>query len=520
MSRPSIADFVEDELLRAPLLVDAVIDVVVDEWRQAFNVAGRSGGDLSRMLQLRRGDVMSATLRSLRLLATQGDAGSAERTVAPKRAQLSLVDENDVVADLESGRCAERIKSEAEAELREVHSYTSALVGDFAVSRETNPLRPEVFARALWDGCQMLPAAPAVRLDAYRRAIAPLARCVRSALAAACGRLAAQGVEPAAYRTLIFAPGSGAATPERVYTPPEDLTTLRDSMLGQLDSTADRPTPSAGDPHSPRPVAPGRKPSRAPTPRAPGHAPAPKPPVMRMMDRLYAEIGTEAGIPAQVGVLLDELRPAFERIAPTDPTMIERFDHPVWQFIDRLVFVFATTPPAERQRLAGLAHNLIAHLVADPSPGAERFAWAIDKLDVHERQSLALAVHASADEIHRLAQATPAASGTDASALDVGTLDTVPGDMLDTSTAGDVERGTLGAVAPGDRLRVFLQGEWRSLQLLWTRDDVWLLRDLTGGRHWALRPGVIARLAAERLALPLRVRSLARRAAERVQASL
>lgn len=520
MSRPSIADFVEDELLRAPLLFDAVIDVVVDEWRQAFNVAGRSGGDLSRMLQLRRNDVMAATLRSLRLLAGQRDPGGADRSAAPKRAQLSLVDENDVVADLESGRCAERIKSEAEAELREVHSYTSALVGDFAVSRETNPLRPEVFARAFWDGCQVLPAAPEVRLDAYRRAIAPLARCVRSALAAACQRLASQGVEPAAYRTLIFAPGAGTATPERVYTPPENLATLRDSMLGQL-APADEWAPlGMDDPHSPRPVAPGRRSAHAPAPRAPSPAPAPKPPVMRMMERLYAEIGAEAGLPAQVGVLLDELRPAFERVAPTDPTMIERFDHPVWRFIDRLVFTFATTPPAERARLAGLAHNLISHLVADPSPGAERFAWAIEKLEVHERQSLALAVHASADEIHRLAQAMPAAGAPGASALDVGTLDTVPGDMLETVSPGEVERGTLGPVAPGDRLRVFLQGEWRSLQLLWTRDDVWLLRDLTGGRHWALRPGVIDRLAAERLALPLRVRSLARRAAERVQASL
>jgi hypothetical protein len=145
---------------------------------------------------------------------------------------------------------------------------------------------------------------------------------------------------------------------------------------------------------------------------------------------------------------------------------------------------------------------------------------------VHDRQSLALAVHAAAEEIHRLARTEPAAAapppaGVEPLALDVGALDTVPGDMLDApATAADTERVTLGQATPGDRLRVYLQGEWRSLQLLWSRDDVWLLRDLTGGRHWALRPGVIERLAAERLVAPLRMRSLVRRAAERVQKTL
>lgn len=67
---------------------------------------------------------------------------------------------------------------------------------------------------------------------------------------------------------------------------------------------------------------------------------------------------------------------------------------------------------------------------------------------------------------------------------------------------------------------MFLQGEWRVLQLLWSSHDLWLLRDTTDGREWALRAGVVERLAAERLVRPFRMRSLARRAAERVQQSL
>ncbi len=502
MRRPSIADFIEDELLRAPLLFDAVIDVVVDEWRQVFNIGGRSGGELARMLRLRRNDMLAAALGSLRAAVNRGQPVSAERAPKPRLDQLSLVDENDVVADLEIGRCAAQIASDAEAELRDVHAYTSSLVGDFAVSRETNPFRAEAFARAYWDGCASLPAAQPVRLDAFRRGIAPIARCVRSALAAACQRLAAQGVEPATYRTLIFPPGSGTAVPERIHCPVDDLTALRDSMLGSLDGPAARS--SAG------------KSSDAVVP------PPAATTVEQMMARLYVEICAEGGLPVQVVTLLLELRPAFERIAARDPGLIDRFDHPVWRFIDRIAHITAFTPPAERSRLVGLARNLIGHLAADPTPPADRFAWASEKIDAHDRQALELAVQGSAEEIQRLGRSVATAPAVEpgAQALDIHTLDTVPDEMLDQAASRGSDRGALGTTAPGDRVRMFLQGEWRTLQLLWSGGDLWLLRDLAGDRRWALRAAAVDRLAAERLATPLRMRSLARRAAERLQAKI
>lgn len=497
MRRPSIADFIEDELLRAPLLFDAVIDVVVGEWRQSLSIVGRGGGELARMLQLRRNEALSAALRSLRQAVTAGRT-FADRAPAAPRLELSLVDESNVVADLEIGRCAERIKSDAEAEFRDIHAYTSALVGDFAVSRETNPFRPEAFARAMWAGFDALPAAPAVRQDAFRRAIGPLARCVRSTLTAACERLAAQGVEPATYRTLIFQPGSGSAVTERVHFPPEDLTTLRDSMLGTLDRVERVPAPAA---------------------LGPGASEAGDPALAQLIARLYGEMCAEAGLPTHATTLLAELRPAVERIAQRDGGLIDHFEHPAWRFVDRLVYTLATTPHAEQTRLVGLARSLVAHLAGDPALDAARFAWALEKLLAHDQQALTLAVQASTDEIEKLVRAA-ASAGPDSPALDVGALDTVPGDMLDGGGPSAADRVELAPTSPGDRLRMFLQGEWRVMQLMWSGNDQWLLRETTQGRHWALRAGVVERLAAERLARPFRMRSLARRAAERLQANL
>jgi hypothetical protein len=488
--RPSLADFVEEELLRAPLVFDAAIDALDLQWRKSPAVLGRAGSDLARTLAMHRAALMAAALHTLRTAATQG-SGGAPRAIS-RASDLSLVDEADVVADLETGRCAERIGSEAEAELREMHAYTSALMGDLAVSRDTNPFQPARYARALWDGCQALPVAPAVRIDAYRRTTVPLAQAVRASLAAACRRLEALGVTPANYRTLIFPTVPSGGGRERVHAPADDPTTLRDTLAAAADA---------------------------------GTAGAPAAPQVELVHKLSAEIAAEGGLAADMPALLARLEPALERAAANDESMVHRLDHPAWQFVDRLAYLLAVTPPAEQPQLLELARNLVGRLDADPAPDAARFAWAAAKLDMHDRQALTFAVRAAAGEITRLSRTVPEAAeslavtggGRESQWLDIGGLDTVPAQMIEAPPGGSA-RGSDPSPGPeaGDRLRIFLQGEWRWLQLLWSREDLWLLRELTRPGQWALQPGVIERLRAEHLVRPLRMRSLVQRAAERL----
>jgi hypothetical protein len=105
--------------------------------------------------------------------------------------------------------------------------------------------------------------------------------------------------------------------------------------------------------------------------------------------------------------------------------------------------------------------------------------------------------------------------------LDIGTLDTVPADLMPEPEAGGRPpgAGTLAqASTPGTTLRVYLQGEWRQLQSLWqdSNHELLLLVEPASDRLWALRQAALARLLAEGLARTLRVRSLVRRAADKV----
>lgn len=561
--RLSLTEFVEEELLRVPLVFDAVVDAVYDQWRQTLAVHGRDSGVLTRMLHMQRAafsrqalaSVRTAVLESAReIVALKPLPAAAARPKASAARELKLVDEADVLADLACGRCTERIVSDAEFELRELHAYTSALVGDRKVSRPTNPLQPQHFARALWTACQGLPVDPAVRDDFFRRATPVLAQALRSGLSAACARLEAEGVSPAVHGTVVLEPPSSALA-YRAEVPlawrsaalPQDLSALRTRMRPFADHSTSPDRLDDATTTAPASFGPSTRPDdlrhspagdteagavHGAAPVAAPVFPADDPQLAAMMSRLYAHMTQDAGLSPEVSELLGGLKSTFERVSLADGEMVNGFDHPVWRFFDRVAFALETAPPAERPRMLGLARNLIDNLANDALADASRFAWAIDKLDAQERQSLRLATKVAAADILRLVQSEqpggpqhastrPAGEDLARIAIDIESLDTVPGSVMPGPASGSEDPPlALNMVCPGERMRIFLQGQWRPLQLLWSRDDLWLLRDLDDDRKWVLRPGAIERLIAERLAQPLRIRSLARLAAEQLQDEL
>lgn len=519
LRRPTLQDFIDDELLRAPLALNPVIDAVQARWRLRSPGFGREDLQADRVLQVHRDDVVARALRALRQAALAdaqriGErAGSTPLSPLPARRELSLIGEDDVAADIEVARCIETIKQHAETELRELLTYTSALADDLNVSRDTNPFRPELYVRALWDGVSALPLSRRAQAAFLREAAQPLAQQLRTAYAAAVSRLEDQGVVPATYRTIVHPTGTGWGGNLPRYQPPAHLALLRDHMPATPDATRTASAMAAAA------AAPAFAWS---TPSAPVSA---DPRLVEMLNRLFDTMQNDNGLSPDVVALLLRLQPTLTKVALVDPGLIEDYDHPAWRFMDHLAYQMALCAPAERLRLLTLCRNLVDHLAslaAGEVPDRSRFDWAVERLTAAHRQALQQAVAAAAPVIARMQhKARAGAATTSPVPLDIGTMDTVQADVSPHDEpifdpTGDAP-GT-----PGDHWRIYLSGDWRWVQLLWRDDDneVWLMREPAADRHWALRVDGIERLRQEGLAHPLRMRSLVRRAAAKLQRTL
>jgi hypothetical protein len=497
--RPTLNEFVDDEMLRAPLLFDKVIDAVVEQWRLAIGASLRQGTDTARVLQNHRSELVSQAVRSLREQVRTSQAATAPAgTSAPApaaRLELSLIGEDEVTADIEVSRAVERVKSLAEFELRELQAYTSALVGDFNVSKDTNPFRPEAYVRALSDGAASLPLSRSAQAAFMHDAADPLARTLRQGYAAACTRLDDQGVEPAVYRTIVVSPSVRGGSAEQTMAVGVSLQEIRDSLPMPLDESI----PSA--------------------PAALNGGPRIDQQLVDLLSRLFDAIQSDRHLPPACLALLLRLHPTALRLAVHDTTMLDDYDHPVWRFMDRLAFAISTAHVLEHDRWLNFARQLVDHLVGDGAADTARFEWALSRIEAYERHCFERAVLVAQPEITNLQLATDRS----AQPIDVGTMDTVPAELLPgPSPAPASPAAPRLQLNPGQHMRAYLQGDWRQLQLLWMDDlgEVWLLADAAAPRHWALRLSAVERLAAEKLAVPLHPRSLVRSAADRMLRSM
>jgi hypothetical protein len=249
---------------------------------------------------------------------------------------------------------------------------------------------------------------------------------------------------------------------------------------------------------------------------------------LELLARLFDAIKTDYGLAPDTVALLQRLQPTALRVALRDPSLLDSYDHPLWRFLDHLSHDIEQSAAAQRRRLLGLGRNLLDHLAAaDTHDGHQGFAWALDRLAAARRHALAQAQMAVAPQIERLRRVLhrQASVATSAMALDIDTLDTVPAALMPAlppgPSAGAAALLTNG-VPPGTQIRLYLQGEWRQVTALWQDDgkELVLLHEQGTENMWALRQLALAQLFGEGLAHTLRVRSLVRRAAEKVLRAL
>ena len=521
--------FVADELLRAPLLFDQLLDGTIDFARKSLPTTPPQQrsivGDLVQALLSQRSRLGDHFMRSLQEQVDTELERSAPKSAAdgpPKRRSLALVDEDVVAMDVELSHIIEAIKSTAEYELRELQTYISALVGDMDVSVDHNPFRGETLARATWAAAQALPLSRGHQLAFMRFAGTPLAQLLRTAYAASTSRLEAMGVEPAAYRTLILPSGSRRGTRSNETTFSPDLHHMRDSMPAQMD------TPLSYEGQKKADAAPrehGSDLTRRTTNRVDRQS-------IELVSRLFEAMLADDRVPDDVGVLISRLRGPAMRLALRDASMLDQDKHPLWRFINRLCFECEMAPDPsdpERRQLLKTATSTVEQLIAEPEQNNGLYGWALDRFEsfLHKRLTRRLAAAASqVGALQKLEDKILAGRSPPSSfhgMLDVEELDTVPADLME--HVAPVSRGETATDAwvdtlrPGDWVRMFLQGRWVQPRLLWPgeRGEVFLFGDGASDTTWAIRRGALLAMHAARLTKTLKQRSIVGGAAARVQ---
>jgi len=504
----ALQSFVEDELNRAPLLAQKVIDdtlMVLSNMPMSASPAERfQAVDLAMTLRPQRQRVASAYVDSLRHQVKRLMSGELApwNEAAPltggrlSASSLQLVDETKVSSDVLISQCITQIKSTAEFELRELTTFTSALVGDMQVQTDHNPFKAEVQARALWAAAQCLPEAGGLRTVFMKYGSAPFANELRRSYAAACGRLEDAGVQPAVYSTVIVPAGA------KVNAKPAGGTET-DTALRNLAQ------PSAGS--------------------VPAALSA-DPEYLALLNRLFDIILADRRLAGDVKSLIARVQAPAVRLAYADQGLLDSHDHALWLLVDRLAWqaeVLPEPPHPSRSAAMQAIANMIGQLTATAAQNAALYQWALDTVLAAERQRFdqrRQRLNSLIKELEELAlrSTRPAAlTGAGLKPMDPGQMKTVPSQLLEMSSMNDtraLDKTWITSLRPGNVARMYLAGNWVHAQLVWTdpQQEVYLWADCRSDSAWPIKRNALTLLQAESLASPLEPRSLVKSAARMV----
>lgn len=512
--RPTLAEFVDHELRLAEPLFAGLVDAVLKRWRSEPPSRLASDMDALRVLHLHRQDFVRHAMQSM-LEQTQPKTLPAP-PAKPLRLELALVDDEDVTADIEIARVVERANVELEDPLRDLRTYTSALVGDVNTARDTNPLRPEVWVRALMAAARGVPISRSMQTAVLRSAAPALIQAIQDSYVAATARLQSQGVTPSSHRTVVnegvTTELSDAMRVRRAIDRAEEDRERAQAIPGSVEELLLRLEQGLS----------ARPPVDAAS--ASTHTAASSQREQRTVERLsdlYDAILSDRRLPRESLPLLSRLYPAVLRQTLSEPSLIDDAMHPVWRFMDHLAFLVQTRTVGDLQNNLNFAQGLVEQVVNQTNGNDARpFQSAADRLVVLERQRFARAVAAAGADIATLGASARAGSPgyvpTVPQALDAGGLDGQPAPLRRGADAAPAD--PFGAWRAGSWLTVFLRGLWRRGLILWRAPSPGplLLLDAHEARHWALRPAALERLGQEGLARTLGPRSLMHDASGRI----
>lgn len=354
---PQLQRFVDDELGRASGLIERSLAGTLTLLRDHGGLTPREREHQFEIVEALQRDGARYQRRfvdALREGVQQDLLEQQEAAAAPAGGGLELMDESRVDVDIEISRALQMIDSTAEWELRELQTFTSTLAGLQHVSAESNPLRPLVYATALWEAACAVLGGFAHRATLLRVSAGVMAGLLKSAWAAASSRLEAQGVQPGIYKTVILA--APIPLSDRGMS-----ALLRPGSLRAL--LAETSRTGGGDDQQ----------------------------VMELLARLFAVIQADTAVPSACRALLARLQVAALRVAQQDRAMLDTADHPVWQLMNRLAAAASTWPAPGDKRFAGLmsfAEAVAEEISRAPAAEASDFRRGLARLDAYLAEQL------------------------------------------------------------------------------------------------------------------------------------
>ena len=421
---PLLQRFVDDELNRSADLISKTLASTLEQLRQPRDSLLTASErkhyfDLVQVLQQNQALYQRSFVEALRKLVQADLAPRAQdqaAAAAPGSSGLELMDETRVESDIEISRAIQQIDTGAEWELRELQTFTSTLRGQTHVTAESNPLRPQSYAQALWQAASALPAAPAQQAILLRVSATVIAGFLRLSFAAACTRLESQGVTPGIYRTVVITPGSGREEP------PEMDVTRPGALDGLLRSMPTGDPAAAGTAEGKRRPFPMASPEleqallrveellrRMPaaalsgpdtdTPQLAQHRAALMSTtgetvdrqIIELLSRLFETILSDRSLPTGLHGVIARLQVSALRIALLDPSMLDAFDHPVWVLMDRIVSTTTAYPHPGDPRLTallGFCETLVSDMASEVLQDSALYRRSIARLDAFAAEQL------------------------------------------------------------------------------------------------------------------------------------
>ncbi|MGA0609461.1 DUF1631 family protein [Caldimonas sp. KR1-144] len=397
-------------------------------------------------------------------------APTATRRATPRSLDsLSLVDEDQADENVELLRIVQAVESSHDAVLRELQARAATLAGHDRVRAESNPLRPDLLARVVWDAAGVLGLAGPARLALLRALAQPLIDALGRLATDALARLEAQGVQPAAWRAhtsrdrRVPTPVSsgfdvtrpGALDALRVRMRPQLGTpTTGSGSLEALDADVLRmlgaAAPGAGDA-----ALVNRVRERLPLLEALARDIADRQ-VMELMAGLVEALIGDAALRMPVRAALARLQVPLLRLALREPALLNDYTHPAWRLLERLGSHTLGFDDDADPRLGALMQGVdavCAELAGGRRADAAAFAHALEQFEALARADLDAERLDARELIERLERTERR------SALRVG-LRRMAQAHVHHAQAEPLGRGQLTAARVDAQLAAFLTGPW------------------------------------------------------------